>query len=137
MAKGKRVIIVDDHPLLREGLERLISSTDEYVVCGQAGDAEEAMAVARKTKPDLAVVDISLPGVSGIELTRRLTGEFKLLRVLILSMHEEAEYAERALEAGAIGYMVKHDALEKIGCALNEVANGRRYLSGSILGVVR
>src|SRR3954470_23207172 len=126
---GKRVVIVDDHPLIRRGLERMIHSGDGFIVCGEAGNAAEAMEVVTSVKPDLAIIDVGLPGEDGIELTRRLLNKFPRMAVLILSMHEEPEYAARALKAGARGYMVKHDAVEKIGSALTEVLSGNRYLS--------
>jgi DNA-binding NarL/FixJ family response regulator len=126
---GKRVVIIDDHPLIRRGLERMIHSGDGFTVCGEAGNAVEAMKVVTATKPDLAIVDVGLPGEDGIELTRRLLRKFPTMAILILSMHEEPEYAARALAAGARGYMVKHEAVEKIGSALTQVLSGERYLS--------
>jgi DNA-binding NarL/FixJ family response regulator len=129
---GKRVVIVDDHPLIRRGLERMIHSGDGFSVCGEAGNAAEAMEVVTSTKPDLAIVDVGLPDENGIELTKRLVRKFPKMAILILSMHEEPEYAMRALRAGARGYMVKHDAVESIGAALTQVLSGHRYLSPSI-----
>src|SRR5438067_11870102 len=125
----KRVLLVDDHPVLRKGLIRLIDAKDEFEVCGEASTAIDAMALIRDLSPDLAVVDISLPGTSGIELTKSIRAEFPKLPVLILSMHEEALYATRALRAGATGYIVKQDAIDNIAAALREALNGRRYLS--------
>jgi DNA-binding NarL/FixJ family response regulator len=133
---GKRVVIVDDHPLIRRGLERMIHSGDGFVVCGEAGNAADGVEVVRKEKPDVAIVDIGLPGRDGIDLTRQLTREFPRLAVLILSMHEESEYAIQAIQAGARGYMVKHDAVEKIDVALQQVLTGNVYLSPGIRGVV-
>ncbi len=126
---GKRVVIVDDHPLIRRGLERMIHTADGFTVCGEAGSAAEALTVIRKERPDLAIVDVGLPDKDGIELTQILAREFPRLAILILSMHEEPYYALRALRAGARGYMVKHDAVEKIHVALKDVLAGRRYLS--------
>lgn len=134
---GKRVVIIDDHPLIRRGLERMIHSSDGFIVCGEAGNAVEAMEVVTATKPDVAIVDVGLPGEDGIELTRRLLQKFPRLAILILSMHEEPEYAARALKAGARGYMVKHDAVEKIGSALTQVLRGDRYLSPIIAAGLR
>jgi DNA-binding NarL/FixJ family response regulator len=131
-AQSSRVVIVDDHPLLRQSLDRLLSTGDRFVVCGEAGTAEEALQVLRKTKPELAIVDISLPDTDGIELSKRIVAEFPDLKILILSMHDDSVMAARALEAGANGYMVKQDAVEKIEVALDEVIKGRRYLSPSI-----
>src|SRR5439155_3863922 len=125
----KRILLVDDHPVLRRGLVRLIDSKDEFVVCSEASTAADAITMIRELKPDLAIVDIGLPGASGIELTKTIRTEFPQLPVLILSMHEEALYATRALRAGATGYIVKQDAIDNIAAALREALNGRRYLS--------
>ena len=125
----KRILLVDDHPVLRKGLVRLIDSKDEFVVCGEASTAADAMALIRELEPHLAIVDIGLPGASGIELTKTIRAEFQKLPVLILSMHEEAFYATRALRAGAMGYIVKQDAIDNIADALREALNGRCYLS--------
>ena len=125
----KRILLVDDHPVLRKGLVRLIDSKDEFVVCGEASTAADAMALIRELEPHLAIVDIGLPGGSGIELTKTIRAEFQKLPVLILSMHEEAFYATRALRAGAMGYIVKQDAIDNIADALREALNGRCYLS--------
>jgi len=129
----KRVVLVDDHPVLRTGLARLIDSKEGFVVCGEASTATEAMALIRELKPHLAIVDIGLPGASGIELTKSIRAEFPDMPVLILSMHEDALYATRALRAGAIGYIVKQDAIDNIATALQETLNGRRYLSPGIV----
>jgi DNA-binding NarL/FixJ family response regulator len=125
----KRVLLVDDHPVLRKGLVRLIDSKGQFVVCGEASTAADAMALIRELEPDLVIADIGLPGMSGIELTKTIRAEFHQLPVLILSMHEEALYATRALRAGAMGYIVKQDAIDNIAAAIREALNGRRYLS--------
>lgn len=124
-----RILLVDDHPVLRKGLARLIDSRDKFIVCGEASTAGEAMALIRKLEPHLVIVDIGLPGASGIDLTKNIRAEFPKLPVLILSMHEEALYATRALRAGAKGYIVKQDAVDNIAVALSEALNGRQYLS--------
>jgi DNA-binding NarL/FixJ family response regulator len=128
----KRVLLVDDHPVLRKGLVRLIDSKDGFAVCGEASTALEAMSLIRELKPHLVIVDIGLPGASGIELTKTIRAEFSDLPVLILSMHEEALYATRALRAGAVGYIVKQDAIDNIATALHQTLNGQRYLSPTI-----
>ena len=120
---------MDDHPVLRKGLARLIDSKEEFIVCGEASNAVDAMALIRQLEPHLVIVDIGLPGTSGIELTKTIHAELPKLPVLILSMHEEALYATRALRAGAMGYIVKQDAIDNIANALREALNGRRYLS--------
>src|SRR5436853_5057402 len=124
-ANKKRILLVDDHPVLRKGLVRLIDSKDEFVVCGEASTAPDAMALIRNLKPDLVIVDIGLRGTSGIELTKTIRTEFPKLPVLILSMHEEALYATRALRAGAMGYIVKQDEIDNIAVALNEALSDR------------
>ena len=130
--KSKRIVIVDDHPVLRKGLGRIINSNDDFVICGEAGEANEGMALIRRERPDLVIADIGLPGASGIELTKNIRAEFPSMPVLILSMHEESLYAMRALRAGATGYIIKQEAIEKIADAVREVLNGRRYLSPAI-----
>ena len=113
--KTKRIVIVDDHPLFRKGLEQLINSSDDaFAICGEAGDAAEGMTAIRQLKPDLAIVDLSLPGANGIELIKNIRAEFHKLPVLILSMHDESLYALRALRAGAQGYVMKQEALENV-----------------------
>ena len=131
--KPKRIVIVDDHPLFRKGLEQLIKSSDDaFKICGEAGDAAEGMAVIRQLKPDLAIVDLSLPGANGIELIKNIRAEFQKLPVLILSMHDESLYALRALRAGAQGYVMKQEALENVIVAIREVLAGRPYLSSEM-----
>jgi len=104
---AKRIVIVDDHPLFRHGLTDLISSNNDFAVCGEAGTAPEALTVVRKLKPDLVIVDLGLKGPSGIELTKSLRAEFPKLLVLILSMHDEPTYAVRSLRAGATDFLLK------------------------------
>src|SRR5256886_12464875 len=129
-AKAKRIVIVDDHPLFRKGLEQLINSSDDaFKICGEAGDAAEGMSVIRQLKPDLVIVDLSLPGANGIELIKKIRAEFQKLPVLILSMHDESLYALRGLRAGAQGYVMKQEALENVIIAIREVLAGRPYLS--------
>lgn len=128
--KAKRIVIVDDHPLFRKGLEQLINSSDDgFSICGEANDAAEGMTIIREIKPDLAIVDLSLPGANGIELIKNIRAEFEKLPVLILSMHDESLYALRALRAGAQGYVMKQEALENVIIAIREVLAGRPYLS--------
>ena len=126
---AKKILLVDDHPVLRKGLARLIDSKNEFTVCGEASTAADGIALIRELQPDLVIVDIGLPGTSGIELTKTIHAEFPQLPVLILSMHEEALYATRALRAGATGYIVKQDAIDNIANALREALHGRRYVS--------
>jgi DNA-binding NarL/FixJ family response regulator len=132
----KRIVIVDDHPLFRKGLEQLIHSEDGFAVCGEANNAPEAMDVIRKLNPDLAIVDLSLPGANGIELIKNIRAEFSKLPILVLSMHDESLYALRALRAGAEGYVMKHEAMTNVIQAIREVFNGRPYLSPAMAAQV-
>jgi DNA-binding NarL/FixJ family response regulator len=134
--EAKRIVIVDDHPLFRKGLEQLINSDGTFAVCGEAGNAAEAMDVIRKLNPDLAIVDLSLPGANGIELIKNIRAEFSKLPVLVLSMHDESLYAVRALRAGADGYVMKHEAMTNVIQAIREVFNGRPYLSPAMAAQV-
>src|SRR6201987_4676640 len=134
--EAKRIVIVDDHPLFRKGLEELIQSDDSFAVCGEAGNAAEAMDVIRKLSPELAIVDLSLPGANGIELIKNIRAEFPKLPVLVLSMHDESLYALRALRAGADGYVMKHEAMANVIQAIREVFNGRPYLSPTMAAQV-
>jgi len=134
--EAKRIVIVDDHPLFRKGLEQLIHSEDGFAVCGEANNAPEAMDVIRKLNPDLAIVDLSLPGANGIELIKNIRAEFSKLPILVLSMHDESLYALRALRAGAEGYVMKHEAMTNVIQAIREVFNGRPYLSPAMAAQV-
>jgi DNA-binding NarL/FixJ family response regulator len=133
---AKRIVIVDDHPLFRKGLEQLIHSDGAFAVCGEAGNASEAMDVIRKLNPDLTIVDLSLPGANGIELIKNIRAEFSKLPILVLSMHDESLYALRALRAGAEGYVMKHEAMANVVQAIREVFNGRPYLSPAMAAQV-
>ncbi len=125
----KRIVIVDDHPLFRKGLEQLINSNDGLTIAGEAGNAAEAMDVIRRIVPDLAIVDLSLPGANGIELIKNIRAEFPKLLILVLSMHDESLYALRSLRAGAQGYVMKQEALGNVVYAIREIFAGRPYLS--------
>jgi DNA-binding NarL/FixJ family response regulator len=135
-AQKKRIVIVDDHPLFRKGLEQLINSAGAFSVCGEAGDVGTAMTVIRQKKPDLVIVDLSLPGANGIELIKNIRAEFQKIPVLTLSMHDESLYALRALRAGAQGYVMKQEALENVITAIRELFSGRPYLSPAMSATV-
>jgi DNA-binding NarL/FixJ family response regulator len=133
---AKRIVIVDDHPLFRKGLEELIHSDGTFAVCGEAGNASEGIDVIRKLNPNLVIVDLSLPGANGIELIKNIRAEFPKLPILVLSMHDESLYALRALRAGAEGYVMKHEAMANVIQAIREVFNGRPYLSPAMAAQV-
>jgi DNA-binding NarL/FixJ family response regulator len=128
--RGKRtVLIVDDHPIVRQGLAQLINQEHDLVVCAQAEDAHEAMRAVRESQPDMVIVDISLKGASGVELIKDLQVQRPDLPILTLSMHDEAVYGERALRAGARGYIMKQEATEKVVTAIRRVLAGEVYVS--------
>jgi DNA-binding NarL/FixJ family response regulator len=125
----KRVVIVDDHPLLRQGLTQLINHQPDMEVTGEVESAENAIELIQKTRPDLAIIDISLKASSGLELIKSIKPLSIGLRVLVLSMHEESLYAARALRAGAAGYITKHQTTDEVLLAIRRVLAGEVYLS--------
>jgi DNA-binding NarL/FixJ family response regulator len=124
-----RLLLVEDHPVTREGLAQLLNQQADLQVCGQAGTAPEAMTAAEVLKPDLALVDISLGGTSGIELIKDLSCRHANLPILVLSTHDELLYAERSLRAGAKGYVMKHAPTEHVMAAIRLILRGGIYLS--------
>ena len=123
------ILIVDDHPIVRQGLTELINHEDDLVVCSQAEDAPEAMGVIKALKPDMVIVDISLKETSGMELIKDINVQYPNLPVLALSMHDESLYAERALCAGAKGYIMKAEATERVITAIRKILSGEIYVS--------
>jgi DNA-binding NarL/FixJ family response regulator len=128
----RRVFIVDDHPLVREWLTTLINQQSDLAVCGEAATAAEAIQAVGALKPDVAIVDISLADSSGIELIKELKKACHSLVVLVLSMHEESHYAERALRAGARGYLMKRETTRKVIPAIRQVLEGKLCFSEAI-----
>ena len=125
----RKVLIVDDHPLVREGLADLINKEKDIVVCGWAKDIPQTIKAIKKLKPDVVTVDISLEDASGLDLMKDIKTRFPGLPVLALSMHQESIYAERAIRAGAKGYITKQEATKKVITAIRKVLEGRLYLS--------
>jgi DNA-binding NarL/FixJ family response regulator len=128
----KKVFIVDDHPLVREWLTTLINQQPDLTVCGEAATANEALRAIITCKPEVAIVDISLKDSSGIEVIKDLKKACHNLVVLVLSMHDESLYAERALRAGAKGYIMKRETTRKVIEALRRVLQGKFYMSEAI-----
>ena len=131
-AKKSRVFVVDDHPIVRQGLALLINRESDLAVCGEAEDAQSAIQTVATVKPDIMVVDISLNGPDGLDLLKDVRMRFPELPVLILSMHDESIYAERALRAGAQGYIMKQEATEKVLVALRRILGHEIYVSERI-----
>jgi len=130
--KKKRVLIVDDHPILRQGLSRLINSEPDLKVVAEADNAQLALEKIEVDKPDLLIVDISLPGIDGIELIKTVRLTHRNLPALVVSMHDESLFAERALRAGARGYIMKQEALDKVLVAIRRVLAGEIFVSEKI-----
>lgn len=128
----KTVLIVDDHPLLRQGLAMLINQQQDMQVCGEAEDIHAAMLSIAQKDPDIIILDISLKGPDGLELLKSIRSTEPDLPVLILSMHDEAIYAERALRARANGYIMKQEATEKVLVAVRRILDGDLYLSDTV-----
>jgi len=122
----KRIVLIDDHVIVRQGLERLLNLDDEFVVCEEAGDADQGLEMVRATQPDAVVVDVELPGADGIELTKVLLREFPHLVVVTLSAHDEPEVAVRAMHAGAMAYVVKSRGIEALLAALRNALKRKR-----------
>jgi DNA-binding NarL/FixJ family response regulator len=131
-ARKKTVFLVDDHPIVRQGLTLLINQESDLTVCGEAEEMHTALSAILAIKPDILIVDISLNGPDGLELLKSIRINSPRLPVLILSMHDESIYAERALRAGANGYIMKQEATEKVLVALRRILSGEIYVSDKI-----
>ena len=127
-----RVLIADDHAVVRAGLKQILAVTDDIRVCGEAASGPEAVASVRAAPFDVAVLDMSMPGRSGVDLIRQLKAEKPDLRVLVLSMHQEDQYAVRTLKAGASGYLSKESAPELLVAAIRKVAAGGAFISPEV-----
>jgi DNA-binding NarL/FixJ family response regulator len=124
-----KIFIVDDHPLVREWLTTLIDQTTDLVVCDGAEDAQSALKGIARSHPDLAIIDLSLGGDSGIDLIRMIREQFPKVAMVVLSMHDERVYAERSIRAGARGYIMKRESTKKVVDAIRQVLQGNVYLS--------
>jgi len=136
MSQTIKVLLVDDHPLVREGLVNLISQEADLQICGEAGNEPQALELIRTVQPHVAIVDISLESGSGIELIKSIKAMFPAITVLVLSMHDELLYAERALRAGARGYVMKREAAKKVIEAIRCVLAGQLYVSDKITALM-
>jgi DNA-binding NarL/FixJ family response regulator len=128
-SEPKRILIVDDHPMMRAGLIQLIEKQPGLTVCGEAGSPNEAMDLIANSRPDLIIVDISMKGASGLEFIKNVSTLHGNIPMLVLSMHDEKVYAERALRAGACGYIMKEESAEYLISAMKRVLEGGIYLS--------
>src|SRR5690348_3493717 len=127
-----RVVIADDHQILREGLKQLLLATGDLEVVGEAGDGFEVLDRVRRDEFDVLLLDMSMPGKSGVELIKQVKSEKPKLRILVLSMHEEHQYAVRAIRAGASGYLTKESAASQLVAAIRKVGGGGAYITPEV-----
>jgi two-component system, NarL family, response regulator NreC len=135
-ARKARVLVVDDHPMMRAGLIQLINQQIDLACCGEAGTAAEAQAAVGRLKPDVVILDLRLKGGDGLELIKSLVSQFAGLRILVLTQYDAPHYVERALRAGALGYVVKEEAAEAVLGAVRAVLAGEVYLTRALAGRV-
>ena len=131
-----RVILADDHALVRAGVRALLEAIEGVEVVGEAGDGHEALGLVEQRQPHIAILDIGLPGMNGVEVAARVSKEHPHTRVLILSMHDDTEFVRRALRAGVAGYLIKDSSATELELAVRAVSQGKTYLSPSISSVV-
>ena len=127
-----RIVIADDHAIVREGLKRIVSAGGEFEVVGEAADGTDVMRLVRELEFDVLVLDLSMPGRSGMELIKLAKAERPKLRILVLSMHQETQYAVRAIKSGASGYLTKESAPALLELALHKIAAGGAYISAEV-----
>ena len=131
-----RVLVADDHTIVRESLINLLNQSGECLVVGEASDGLEALKKAHELNPDVAIVDISMPGLNGIEIARRLSRELPRIRTLMLTMHEEEEYVLHVVRAGAAGYLVKDSTIRELVAAVKALHSGQGYFTPSAARIV-
>lgn len=128
-----RIVIADDHRLVRRGIKEILKTASDVVVCGEAADSEELLHILRQDLPDVLILDLSMPGLSGPELIKRLCAEFASLRILVLSMHNEAQFAALAIRAGALGYVTKDTDPDILLLAIHRIALNGKFIDPELV----
>lgn len=131
-----RVLLADDHPFVREGIKSHLATLRDFEVLGEAGDGEEAVRLAAKLRPEIVLMDISMPGMSGLEAISRLRKRLPRVQVLVLTMHDDREYVAKAFRLGARGFLRKNDSPDELVLALRTIASGEAYFGSGITGVL-
>ena len=127
-----RIVIIDDHQLFRDGLKSIFSAEEDIELVGEAADATAGLEIVRETLPDVLLLDISIPGISGLEICRQITTSHPEIRIIILTMHRSETYVTSAFSAGAMGYVLKHSAVEELTTAIRSVNSGKKYISSEL-----
>lgn len=127
-----RIVLADDHAIVREGLKRIVSDVQDFMVAGEAADGTDVMRIVRSLEFDVLLLDLSMPGRSGMELIKLVKSEKPRLRILVLSMHQETQYAVRAIKSGASGYLTKESAPNQLEQAIRKIAAGGAYISAEV-----
>ena len=131
-----RILLADDHPMVRSGLIKLLEPFKEFIIVGEASDGEEAVAMTKKLEPDVVIIDLSMPKLSGVEATKIIRKNFPSAKVLVLTMHDNEEYVYQILKSGAGGYMLKSSGRDELAAAIRAVARGDRFFSPRVSEIV-
>ncbi|GAB3258858.1 response regulator transcription factor [Larkinella harenae] len=131
-----KLMLVDDHSIVRNGIRSLLEQNDEFVIVDEAGDGEEALEKLKSQQPDVVLMDISLPGMSGIQTTQIISRLYKNIKTLMLSMHNNEDYILRSVEAGAFGYILKDSSSDEMMKALRTIASGEKYFSSPVATII-
>jgi two-component system response regulator NreC len=131
-----RILLADDHPMVRSGLIKLLEPFKEFIIVGEASDGEEAVAMTKKLEPDVVIIDLSMPKLSGVEATKIIRKNFPSAKVLVLTMYDNEEYVYQILKSGAGGYMLKNSGRDELAAAIRAVARGDRFFSPRVSEIV-
>lgn len=134
--KKIRLVLADDHPMIRAGFKTLLAQSSDFEVAGEAGSGQELLKVVAAVKPDVTLVDVHMPGMNGLEALEKLHASFPEIRFLVLTMHDEREYVQKALKAGADGYLLKNIDREELENAIHTVFKGGKYFSPEITAIL-